>query len=59
MLATEMNGVTATQKFYLKRRHGDGFSLKFGERIPQPREIWGVGEDGEIGVAAKRTPVRP
>ena len=53
MLAAKMDGVAAAEKFQFKRRDGDGFGLQFGQRLSQPREVGGVGEDGEVRVAAK------
>jgi hypothetical protein len=36
-----------------QRRNCDGFGLKFRQCFSQPREIRGIGEDGEVRVAAK------
>jgi hypothetical protein len=53
MLAAEMEGVAAPQIFQSKRRNGNGLGAQIGERPPEPREICGIGENGEVGVAAK------
>jgi hypothetical protein len=53
MSAAKADGVTAPEEFDFKRRNSDGFSLQFGERLAQAREVRGVSEDGEICVAAK------
>ena len=53
MLAAKMDGVAAPEIFQFKRRDGDGFGLQVRQRLPQPREIGRVGEDGEVRVAAK------
>ena len=53
MLTTKMNGVAAPEKFQGERRDGDGSGLQLGQRVAQPREVDRVGDDGEVGVAAK------
>ena len=49
----EMDRMAAPKKFQRERWDGDGFGPQFGERPAQAREVRGVGEDGEVGVAAK------
>src|SRR5882672_5714969 len=53
MLATKMDGVASTKIFQFEWRNGDGFGLKLSHRFPQTREVGGVCENGEIGIAAK------
>src|SRR5207249_887212 len=53
MMAAEMDGVSAFEKFGGEGRHGDALGLKFLKRSGEAPEIFRVGEDEEVGVATK------
>ena len=53
MVAAKMDGVAAPKIFQFKGGDGDGFGHQIGECFAQPHKIRGVGENGEISVAAK------
>lgn len=45
--------MAAAQVLGSKGRDGDGTSLQLCEGPSQPRQVLGIGEDGEVGIAAK------
>ena len=53
MVATEMDSVAATKEHRIEGWNSDDFGLEILECCLQTDEISGVGEDDEIGIAAK------
>jgi hypothetical protein len=53
MMATEMNRVSPQKVLPLKGRDGNDLGPECLHRLSQAFEIFWLGEDGEIGIAAK------
>ena len=51
--ATEVHGVPALEVPRLERRHGDDARLEIGHRVAQALQVPGIGDDRQIGDAAK------